>query len=110
MLPALVRDRLMPHLQEVKRQHERDLARGLGRAVLPFALDRKYPNASTEWGWQFVFPAADLSRSAVGSTVPIPSARVGDPKGGGAGRAPGGDHEARQSARVSERVGIVPTC
>jgi hypothetical protein len=43
-------------------QHERDLARGLGRAVLPFALDRKYPKASTEWGWQFVFPAARICR------------------------------------------------
>src|SRR4029453_5071526 len=34
---------------------EADLARGLGRVVLPFALDRKYPNAPTEWAWQFVF-------------------------------------------------------
>lgn len=23
---------------------------------LPYALERKYLNASTEWGWQFVFP------------------------------------------------------
>jgi site-specific recombinase XerD len=25
--------------------------------VLPNALDRKYPNAGKEWGWQWVFPA-----------------------------------------------------
>ena len=45
-------------------QHEveRDLADGLGRVVLPFALDRKYPNASTDWGWQFAFPAARICR------------------------------------------------
>jgi integron integrase len=61
MLPLSVRDRLQVHL-EVKRQHERDLARGEGRAVLPFALDRKYPNASTDWAWQFVFPAARICR------------------------------------------------
>jgi len=62
MLPVAVRDRLKAHLEKVKRQHERDLAGGLGRAVLPFALDRKYPNASTEWAWQFVFPAARICR------------------------------------------------
>jgi len=62
MLPVAVRDRLRVHLEEVQRQHERDLARGVGRAVLPFALDRKYPNASTDWAWQFVFPAARICR------------------------------------------------
>ncbi len=29
---------------------------------LPYALDRKYPNAGKEWMWQYVFPAARLSR------------------------------------------------
>jgi integron integrase len=58
MLPVAIEKRLGTHLQDVKRQHERDLADGFGRAVLPFALDRKYPKAATEWGWQFVFPAA----------------------------------------------------
>jgi integron integrase len=62
MLPVAVKERLKAHLEAVKRQHERDLARGEGRAVLPFALDRKYPNASTEWAWQFVFPAARVCR------------------------------------------------
>jgi hypothetical protein len=33
------------------------------RAVaLPFALDRKYRNAATEWAWQFVFPAGRICR------------------------------------------------
>ncbi len=62
MLPALVTERLRSHLDGVKQQHERDLAEGVGRAVLPFALDRKYPAASTEWKWQFVFPAARICR------------------------------------------------
>ena len=62
MLPVTVRERLQAHLGQVKRQHERDLAKGVGRAVLPFALDRKYPNASTDWAWQFVFPAARICR------------------------------------------------
>jgi integron integrase len=58
VLPTAVVEPLARHLESVKRQHEADLARGLGRVVLPFALDRKYPNAPTEWGWQFVFPAS----------------------------------------------------
>ena len=62
MLPAMMEARLQAHLVEVKRQHERDLGQGLGHVALPFALDRKYPNASTEWAWQFVFPAARICR------------------------------------------------
>jgi hypothetical protein len=27
----------------------------------PYALARKYPRAATEWGWQYVFPAPELS-------------------------------------------------
>jgi integron integrase len=62
MLPAAVSDRLRAHLVEVRRQHDRDLAAGLGRVALPFALDRKYPNAPNEWAWQFVFPAGRICR------------------------------------------------
>jgi hypothetical protein len=50
------------HTAPTRGDIERDLARGVGRAVLPFALDRKYPNASTDWAWQFVFPAARICR------------------------------------------------
>jgi len=40
----------------------RDLSEGLGHVTLPAALERKYPNAATDWGWQFVFPAARICR------------------------------------------------
>lgn len=33
----------------------RDLADRWGRVQMPFALNRKYPNAPTEWRWQWVF-------------------------------------------------------
>jgi integron integrase len=62
MLPGGIEERLRAHLQAVKRQHEQDLTDGFGRVVLPFALDRKYPNAATAWGWQFVFPAGRICR------------------------------------------------
>jgi integron integrase len=56
MLPEMVRKPLKDHLERVKQIHDRDLADGYGRVVMPNALDRKYPNAPAEWGWQFVFP------------------------------------------------------
>lgn len=49
------------HLQSVKTTFERDLAQGFGRVYLPHALERKYPNASREWGWQYIFPASRRS-------------------------------------------------
>jgi integron integrase len=56
-LPSTVREPLVHHLRFVKSQHEADLKAGLGRVSLPNALERKYPNAAKEWGWQWVFPA-----------------------------------------------------
>ena len=64
MLPAAARAPLTEHLAGVRRLHGADLAGGLGRVVLPFAVDRKYPNAATEWRWQFVFPAGRICRNA----------------------------------------------
>lgn len=56
MLPGALETPLVDHLKQVRDTHERDLAGGWGQAPLPGALDRKYPNASTEWRWQWVFP------------------------------------------------------
>jgi integron integrase len=55
MLPAAAKEPLTQHLYLIKQQHERDLERGLGRVALPNALERKYPNAGKEWGWQWCF-------------------------------------------------------
>ena len=56
MVPEAAKPLLREHLAKVKTIHERDLAAGYGRAQMPYALDRKYPNAPREWGWQFLFP------------------------------------------------------
>jgi integron integrase len=61
MLPESLIAPLQEHLQRVKRLHEEDLAKGYGSVYLPDALDRKYPNASREWIWQYVFPSDHLS-------------------------------------------------
>lgn len=62
MLPDALRKTLEVHLEGVRRLHHADLAAGFGRVALPGALDRKYPNASTDWSWQFVFPAGRICR------------------------------------------------
>ena len=50
------------NLDRVRRLHQRDLAEGHGRVVLPGALERKFPGAPAEWRWQFVFPATRICR------------------------------------------------
>jgi len=61
MLPAELAEPLRSHLARAKALHERDLAAGYGEVELPAALERKYPNAVREWGWQYVFPSRKLS-------------------------------------------------
>jgi integron integrase len=56
MLPESLRAPLQDHLKKVKAIHEQDLADGWGRVKMPYALDRKYPNAASDWRWQWVFP------------------------------------------------------
>ena len=57
ILPESLIPALQEHLARVKLLHENDLAQGFGSVYLPYALERKYPNAHREWGWQYVFPA-----------------------------------------------------
>ncbi len=57
MLPASLRGPLMAHLEARQQLHAHDLAAAQGSVWLPDGLRRKYPNASREWAWQWVFPA-----------------------------------------------------
>jgi integrase len=52
---------LQNHLAGVKTLHQQDAAQGHGEVYLPHALARKHPSAAKEWGWQYVFPARNLS-------------------------------------------------
>src|SRR3989441_9944252 len=60
MLPAVINLDLARHLESVRNQHRRDVECGAGWVELPTALARKYPNAGSEWVWQWVFPATRL--------------------------------------------------
>jgi integron integrase len=61
MLPDQLVSPLREHLRGARTVHRRDLAAGFGTVYLPYALERKYPNAAVAWGWQWVFPASRLS-------------------------------------------------
>jgi len=60
-LPETLMEPLQEHLKGVKALHEYDLNNGFGRVMLPEGLERKYPGYATEFGWQWVFPAAHIS-------------------------------------------------
>jgi len=72
MLPGSLVEALQAHLRRVNYLHHRDLDQGYGSVYLPFALERKYPNADRAWIWQFVFPSPGRSH---------------DPRSGEIGRA-----------------------
>jgi integron integrase len=62
VLPDAVAAALQSHLMLVRAQHGSAVQRGYGGVALPGALAQKYPRATTDWGWQYVFPASRPSR------------------------------------------------
>jgi integron integrase len=60
-LPETLAAVLREHLRKVRELFEADRQRGLPGVHLPGALAVKFPNAGTEWIWQFAFPSGRLS-------------------------------------------------
>jgi integron integrase len=60
MLPEAIKDELCGHIERLKKFHQQELEGGRGRATLPYALARKYPNLAKSLQWQYVFPAGKL--------------------------------------------------
>ncbi len=58
MLPRSLAADLRAQLERAHALHTGDLASGYGAIALPDALERKYPGAARDWGWQWVFPAS----------------------------------------------------
>jgi integron integrase len=91
MLPDKLKLELQQHLEVVRQTWREDVAAGHGKVWLPEALSRKYPKAEQEWGWQWVFPSAELSidpetkvkrrhhvtDAAVQSAIKLAAARAG---------------------------------
>jgi integron integrase len=61
LLTPIVIEPLKKLLRKREQQHKKDTADGVGTAYMPFALSKKYPNAGSEWMWQFIFSSPTLS-------------------------------------------------
>jgi len=61
LLPDYLRKDLQTQIKHVLVLHQKDLRDGYGEVYLPEALARKYPGASREPGWQWLFPAKKRS-------------------------------------------------
>ena len=60
-LPKSLEEDLRTWLKQRAELFEQDKSQNMHEVEVPFALDRKYPNAPYEWGWQYVFPADSYS-------------------------------------------------
>jgi integron integrase len=60
-LPKKAVPALKQQIQLAKERWKKDQALGVEGVFLPEALSVKYPKASTEWGWYWLFPAGELS-------------------------------------------------
>lgn len=60
-LPRALANALKEQIEYAKEIHQNDLAKGFGEVYLPYALERKYPNAAKEFGWQYLFPATKVA-------------------------------------------------
>ena len=69
ILPVSIKDILKAKLEDIKKLHLRDLKKGYGGVFLPYALGKKYPNASKEFKWQYIFPADNLSVDPVSKKI-----------------------------------------
>jgi integron integrase len=61
IFPEKLKNDMVAHLENVRKLFDADRSQGVPGVYLPNALDRKYPNAGTEWGWFWVFPAPGLA-------------------------------------------------
>lgn len=61
MVPQKCLDPLKRQIDYVYQLHRNDMAHGFGEVYLPEALARKYPQASRQPEWQYLFPAEKIS-------------------------------------------------
>ena len=61
LLPESIRRDLHGHLQWAWKLFLEDRKKDVPGVYLPYALQRKFPNAGCEWKWQWVFPSRTLS-------------------------------------------------
>ena len=57
LVPGPLKASLADHLSAARKRFDQSTVEQRAHVRLPSALDRKYPQASREWAWQWVFPA-----------------------------------------------------
>lgn len=62
MLPEALSASLKDQIRKVKWLHDSDVAKGFGEVLLPHALAIKYPRASIELKWQYIFPSRKIGK------------------------------------------------
>jgi len=60
-LPQKLKQQLVVQVELVSNIHKQDLKNGYGSVYMPYALEKKYPNAKKETPWQFLFPMKNIS-------------------------------------------------
>jgi integron integrase len=71
MLPVSLVEPLRRQIEKRRLLHEEDLATGFGGVFLPAALARKYPNASREFIWQYIFASSQKSTDPRNQREPL---------------------------------------
>ncbi|WP_018128385.1 integron integrase [Balneola vulgaris] len=62
LLPQICVSGLKKQIQKVTLLHQLDLKNGMGKTLLPYALEQKYPGESGQLRWQYVFPSKSLAK------------------------------------------------
>ena len=62
IFPKPLHEPMKKHLLRVKQLHNQDLQNNLGEVYLPYALQRKFPQAGKSWIWQYVFPSKSIAK------------------------------------------------
>jgi integron integrase len=60
VFPASIADQFRLHLAKLHLRFEQQRKADEPGVSLPYALARKFPSLSTQWGWQYVFPSGSL--------------------------------------------------
>lgn len=67
LLPVSIKQDLIVQIEKRKLEHIEDLKRNRGFTTLPFLLEKKYPNAPKEFGWQYVFASSYYVKNSGGN-------------------------------------------
>ena len=69
VLPDALVSELKSQIELVRLIHQKDLKEGFGVVSLPYALEKKYPNAPKEFAWQFVFLSTNRSVDPISKRI-----------------------------------------